>query len=131
MTVEKIAPEARRLLLDYPWPGNVRELENTLCHAMILCDGDRLDAASLPGRILGESESGPGRPLSDLDRMKLADAVREATERLEKRMIVSRLAAQKGNRTATAESLGVSRKTLFNKMRQYELGDADGDSAGA
>ncbi len=125
LTVENISPESRQLLLDYPWPGNVRELENTLCHAMILCDGDCLDAASLPGRILGESDSMPGRPISDLDRMELADAVGEATERLEKRMIVSRLAAHKGNRTATAESLGVSRKTLFNKMRQYGLGDPE------
>ena len=57
--------------------------------------------------------------------MPLADAVKEATERLEKRMIVSRLAANKGSRTTTAESLGVSRKTLFNKMRHYGLGDVD------
>ncbi len=125
LTVENISAESRQLLLDYPWPGNVRELENTLCHAMILCDGDCLDAASLPGRILGEADSMSGRPISDLDRMKLTDAVGEATERLEKRMIVSRLAAHKGNRTATAESLGVSRKTLFNKMRQYGLGDPE------
>ncbi len=131
LTVEKIAPEARQLLLDYPWPGNVRELENTLCHAMILCDGECLDAASLPGRILGETDSRPGRPLSDLDLLQLADAVREATERLEKRMIVSRLAAHRGNRTATAESLGVSRKTLFNKMRHYGLGDPEPDDDAA
>ena len=133
LTVEKIHPETRQLLLDYAWPGNVRELENTLCHAMILCDGESLTTPSLPGRILGEIDAGPRRPISDLDRMKLADAVREATERLEKRMIVSRLAAHKGNRTATAESLGVSRKTLFNKMRQYDLGatEQDDHQAGA
>ncbi len=132
LTVDQITPETRQLLLDYPWPGNVRELENTLCHAMILCDGDSLTAASLPGRILGETDVKSDRPLSDLDRMQLADAVREATERLEKRMIVSRLAAHKGNRTATAESLGVSRKTLFNKMRHYGMGDPEpGDDRGA
>ena len=127
LTVEKVTPEARQLLLDYPWPGNVRELENTLCHAMILCDGESLTASSLPGRILGETETGSKRALSDLDRMQLADAVSQATERLEKRMIVSRLAAHKSNRTATAESLGVSRKTLFNKMRTYGLGDPEPD----
>ncbi len=123
LAVEKIAPDARQLLVDYPWPGNVRELENTLCRSMILCDDDKLKARDLPGRVLGETEGSGARTTSDLDKMPLADAVNEATERLEKRMILSRLAAHKGNRTATAESLGVSRKTLFNKMRQYELGD--------
>lgn len=125
LAVERIVPEARQLLLDYPWPGNVRELENTLCRAMILCDGDVLKAGDLPGRVLGESDDVSARPSSDLDQMSLVNAVTEATERLEKRMILSRLSAHKGNRTATAESLEVSRKTLFNKMRQYQLGDLD------
>ena len=58
---------------------------------------------------------------SDLGRMTLGEAVGEATERLEKMMILARLAEHRGSRTATAESLGVSRKTLFNKMRQYGL----------
>ena len=123
LAIEKIAPDARQLLIDYPWPGNVRELENTLCRSMILCDDNRLKARDLPGRVLGETEGPSTVPSSDLDTMPLADAVNEATERLEKRMIMSRLAAHRGNRTVTAESLGVSRKTLFNKMRQYELGD--------
>ncbi len=125
LAVERIVPEARQLLIDYAWPGNVRELENTLCRAMILCDGDVLKAGDLPGRVLGESNDVSARPSSDLDQMSLANAVNEATERLEKRMILSRLAAHKGNRTATAESLEVSRKTLFNKMRQYQMGDLD------
>ena len=114
------------MLLAYPWPGNVRELENTLCRSMILCDGDALTAADLPARLRGESETGSPVPIvSDLDQMTLGDAVTEATERLEKRMILSRLAASQGNRTLTAKSLGVSRKTLFNKMRQYGLSDDD------
>ena len=131
LAVEKIAPEARQLLIDYSWPGNVRELENTLCRSMILCDNGIMKATDLPRRVLGETSSSTPLPISDLDRMPLAEAVKEATERLEKRMIVSRLSAQKGNRTATADSLGVSRKTLFNKMRQYDLGDVDLSEGGA
>ncbi len=123
LAVETIAPDARQVLIDYPWPGNVRELENTICRAMILCDSDRLTVADLPGRVRGEPEGGIGGPPSDLHQLTLQEAVREASERLEKRMILSRLAELKGSRTATAESLGVSRKTLFNKMRQYSLGD--------
>jgi len=129
LAVESVAPDARQLLCDYAWPGNIRELENTICRAMILCEGGVLTVADLPGRVRGEEE---GRaPRSDLSHLSLADAVAEATERLEKVMILSRLAEHRGSRTATAESLGVSRKTLFNKMRQYGLsGDDSEEGAG-
>jgi two-component system response regulator AtoC len=121
LAVQSIAPDARRLLTDYAWPGNIRELENTVCRAMILCEGDTLTVADLPGRVRGERSGAGSLPASDLSRMTLTEAVSEATERLEKMMILSRLAEHHGSRTATAESLGVSRKTLFNKMRQYGL----------
>ncbi len=130
LAVTAVAPEARQLLCDYPWPGNVRELENTICRAMILCEGETLTVQDLPGRVQGEPGEGSG-PLSrsDLSRLSLADAVAEATERLEKMMITSRLAELRSNRTATAESLGISRKTLFNKMRQYGLSKEESDEA--
>jgi len=121
LAVESIAPDTRQLLCEYDWPGNVRELENTICRAMILCEGDTLTLSDLPGRVRGEPAGNGGTPRSDLSRLSLADAVSEATERLEKVMILSRLAEHQGSRTATAESLGISRKTLFNKMRQYGL----------
>jgi DNA-binding NtrC family response regulator len=121
LAVQAIAPDARRLLIDYDWPGNIRELENTICRAMILCEGDMLTVADLPGRVRGERSDGGFLPASDLSKLTLTEAVAEATERLEKMMILSRLAEHRGSRTATAESLGVSRKTLFNKMRQYGL----------
>jgi two-component system response regulator AtoC len=121
LAVESIDPAARQLLLDYDWPGNIRELENTICRSMILCEGRRLTAADLPPRIRGESPPGEAAA-PDLDRLPLAAAVRQATERLEKRILVARLAEHRGNRTATAESLGISRKTFFNKMRKYYIG---------
>jgi DNA-binding NtrC family response regulator len=121
LSVETIDPDARRLLLQYAWPGNVRELENALCRSMILCDGKVLAVSDLPNRIRGDGPAGAAPAHSDLDEMKLTDAVREAAERLEKRMIASRLEKCRGNRTETAESLGISRKTLFNKLRQYRL----------
>ena len=73
----------------------------------------------------GETDSADASAPRDITKETLTDAVREATEKLERMMIVSRLAELKGNRTATADSLGISRKTLFNKMRQYGLGEGD------
>ncbi len=127
LSVKSISPEARRLLLNYDWPGNVRELENTLCRATILCDGNQLMPSDLPPRIRGELPEESSFSRSDPDRLKLSEAVTEATEKLEKLIIASRLAHHKGNRTATAESLGISRKTLFNKMREYHLSGDEED----
>jgi DNA-binding NtrC family response regulator len=125
LAVKSVSPAARQLLLHYDWPGNVRELENTLCRAMILCDGHTLTPSDLPPRIRGEL---PDRELSsgaEYDEIKLAEAVKEATGRLERMLIISRLAQHQDNRTATAESLGISRKTLFNKMREYGISGED------
>ncbi len=127
LAIRSIRHDARGLLLAYDWPGNVRELENTICRAMVLCDGDILTARDLPGRIRGE-QSGEDASEPSLDRMHLSDAVDEATSRLEKRLITSRLAMFHGNRTATADSLGVSRKTLFNKMRHYLISTDEADA---
>jgi nitrogen regulation protein NR(I) len=130
LAVQSMAPDARRLLCDYDWPGNVRELENTVCRAMILCEGDVLTVADLPGRVRGENAGMDVSLGSDLVRLTLGEAVMQATERLEKMMILSRLAEKRGSRTATAESLGVSRKTLFNKMRQYGMTGEEAEDSG-
>lgn len=122
LAVRAISTDARRLLEIYEWPGNVRELENAVCSAMIMCEDGEVRVQDLPPRVRGE-EGGEATVERDLTKQTLVEAVGEVTERLEKMMILSRLAAMKGNRTATAESLGISRKTLFNKMRQYGLSD--------
>lgn len=122
LAVQSISRDARRLLEIYEWPGNVRELENAVCSAMIMCEDGEVNINDLPPRVRGESE----RDVMierDVTRQTLVEAVGEITQRVEKMMILSRLAAMNGNRTATAESLGISRKTLFNKMRQYGLSD--------
>jgi nitrogen regulation protein NR(I) len=128
LAVRAIALDARQLLIDYSWPGNIRELENTVCRTMIVCEGDTLTLGDLPGRVRGERTDSPPRA-SDLSRLTLTEAVAEATERLEKMMILSRLAEHQGSRTITAESLGISRKTLFNKMRQYGLSGDESDES--
>jgi DNA-binding NtrC family response regulator len=125
LRVGAISQDARRLLEMFDWPGNVRELENAVCSAMIMSEGGTVTTRDLPPRIRGETETTDSSASRDITKGTLADAVREATEKLERMMIVSRLADFNGNRTATADSLGISRKTLFNKMRQYGLGEGE------
>jgi DNA-binding NtrC family response regulator len=133
LAVKSIAPDARRLLQLYEWPGNVRELENAVCSAMVMCESDVVTVKDLPPRVLGDAavemlDAGSHARSSNLTSMPLGEAVKEVTERVEKMMILTRLAEMHNNRTATAESLGISRKTLFNKMRQYGLGSDDLES---
>src|SRR5436305_12367394 len=125
LNIGAISQDARRLLEMFDWPGNVRELENAVCSAMIMSEGGTVTARDLPPRIRGEAETAESSTSRDITKGTIIDAVREATEKLERMMIVSRLADFNGNRTATADSLGISRKTLFNKMRQYELGEGE------
>ncbi len=111
-----VEPEAMDVLARYPWPGNVRELENTLYRALVMAEGPRIAVADLPGRIRGEMAPAAGdatRPLEELSR--------EVTEAFEAAVIRQRLERHGYSRTLTAASLGVSRKTLFNKMRAYDI----------
>jgi DNA-binding NtrC family response regulator len=128
LAVPEVAAEARRLMLAYRWPGNVRELENAVCRAMIMGDGRTLSAADLPESVRGEAPREDEAAEIGVSGLTLDQAVGRETRRLEREMIRARLAAHGGNRTATAESLGVSRKTLFNKMRR--LGLSSGDPGG-
>ncbi len=120
--VHTIADDARRRLLAYSWPGNIRELENTLCQAMILAEGKELEATDLPARLAGGAEAEGARLPRDLGDVTLAEAMVTVAAQIERHLIATRLAEHRGHRTRTAESLGISRKTLFNKMRQHAIG---------
>ena len=118
-----VSPEAMEALLDYGWPGNVRELENVIYEAMVLSDDPILAESSLPLRIRSgqavPSESPPFETAGDT----LRDAAQSAAGNAEKALIEKALRESGGNRTLAALALGVSRKTLFNKMKGLGIRD--------
>ena len=107
--IEEVTETAMKALCEHSWRGNVRELENCIERSVILCDGNRLDADDLR---LDEGGLGPARgaDLDDAD-MTLRD--------MEKELILRRLNLTHGNRTRAAEMLGISVRTLRNKINQY------------
>jgi two-component system, NtrC family, response regulator AtoC len=111
-----VCTEALSLLVGYSWPGNVRELENALEHALAMATGPVIGPAELPLRVTGE---GPDAGLAKSG--TLQETVARAQCVLEARLIRQALRDTGGNRTLTAELLGVSRKTLFNKMSQLGI----------
>jgi two-component system, NtrC family, response regulator AtoC len=109
VSVSGIDTEAIRMLQSYPFPGNVRELENIVERAAILTDSETLRAADFAflsgGPVTADPE--PAGSLRDL----------------EKRAIIAALRRHEGKRQATSDELGITRRTLLNKIKEYGLRD--------
>ncbi len=107
--VQGVTPAAMEVLQGYAWPGNIRELRNTVERAMILADGDVLTEEHLP------PEMQPDGPEAAALRLPLGLALDE----VEKDYILATLQRNGGNKARTAELLGISEKTLYNKLNRY------------
>ncbi|NQU38974.1 MAG: sigma-54-dependent Fis family transcriptional regulator, partial [Lentisphaerae bacterium] len=117
--LDGITPEAITILASYSWPGNVRELRNTIEKMVVLTRADRLTARDIPANIReAVRAAGPSVVLPSGDTMHGGDSL-AATEQ---RMIMATLRKVNGNRTKAAEELGISRRTLHRKLKQYETG---------
>jgi DNA-binding NtrC family response regulator len=115
----ELTDEAVAALKHHRWPGNVRELENTIERACILSDTMRLEPSDLG---LGPKANDDSDALQELDLSgTLSDVAHRVLRLVERRKIQSALAANDGNKSRTAEDLGVSYKTLLNKMKEYTL----------
>ncbi|MBL0715495.1 MAG: sigma-54-dependent Fis family transcriptional regulator [Desulfosarcina sp.] len=108
--VVSISPEVVKILVEYDFPGNVRELEHIIERAVILVDGKTIERKHLPVRFLQELK--PAGPSVPREFSTLAE--------LEKRYIVEVLEATKGNKSKTAEILGISRAALWRKLKQLK-----------
>jgi DNA-binding NtrC family response regulator len=121
--VEQVAPEAMAALLEYTWPGNIRELENLMERVVLLAEGDTIRLEDLPGPRPGAPTSPPDEGLEE---MGLKEYVRVHTAKLERARIVRVLEAEDYNVTRAARKLGISRKSLQTKMKEYGLRHATG-----
>ena len=106
--IEAVTAGAMEALCRYRWPGNVRELENVVYRAGLVTRGSVIDDSALPAKLL----QGPVRP----PRLTADKSLQAQTEEL----IDEALAAAKGNITDAARRLGISRSTLYRKLRSRE-----------
>jgi len=117
-----LSDEALQLLMDYAWPGNVRELENTLHRAVLLASGDDigLEAILLTGASLS---SGAARAAGEVshrgDGAGGSELVGRTVSDVERDLIIDTVQHCLGNRTHAATILGISIRTLRNKLKQY------------
>lgn len=113
----------------YKWPGNIRELENTMERLLILTEANTIRLEDLPFNIqmaekqTEEESSSSAAPRANLTNMTL--------EEMEKNHILQMLAFQQGNKTKTAKALGITIKTLYNKLHRYGLLEKNKQQAAA
>ncbi len=104
--VEGFDRAAIQALLDHPWPGNIRELQHTIEKAVIFCEGTEITPAALQLRS---------------DSPAPAVSAPTTLEEMERRMIREAIDRQNGNLSAVAVELGITRQTLYNKLKRYKL----------
>jgi DNA-binding NtrC family response regulator len=114
--IARISPKVNELFLDYSWPGNVRELENYIERAVVTAKGSVLTPRDFPRELTF------GRIRKSSKEAEVGSTIHQA----ERELILKTLEAQVGNRTKAAEILGISTRTLRNKLREYGLKDAGG-----
>ena len=121
--VTEISPETLECLRRHHWPGNVRELRNVLERAVILAGEGSIELKNLPAFLQNRTAAVPGAapappvPAEDPDGVKFQ--IGTTVEEAEKGLILRTLEHTKNNKTKAAEILGISLKTLHNKLKEY------------
>lgn len=108
--VEAVSRGAMQALLAYPWPGNVRELRNVVEHAFIVGEGAVIDVQDLTPELRGELPPGDDELVQD-----------RPLQQLERNRILAALSKHNGKKAQAAEELGMSRSTLWRKLRELHL----------
>jgi two-component system response regulator HydG len=109
--IHDFSSEAMRVLLDYPWPGNVRELENSIEHAVVLAKGELIEVADLPSGI-SKARASVGETGATFQKTIVHN---------EKRLLQEVLAECGWNKKLAAKRLGISRSTLYDKIKKYDI----------
>ena len=123
VSIARIDDSLLEALVGYPWPGNVRELENVVQRAVIYCRDGKLTARQLPSHILAGAAGPTNDPTVRLERvdMPAEQTLSRQVALTEKEIIEQALLENNYSKTRTAEALGISRVTLYNKLKKYDV----------
>ena len=116
--IEGIDSRARSALYKYDWPGNIRQLRNCIESAVVMCEGKIVTLDDLPPTISQSSQE-------DVIQVPVGITMDEA----EKIIILQNLAVNKGNKTKTADILGIGRKTLHRKLDEWNEGGDENETS--
>jgi len=111
--INNVSPEVMAAFSHYDWPGNIRELENVLERMVLMSETDTLTLDQLPAEIRGT--------VTTVESPTLKEKIDTISQVTEKQMIIDALNKTNQNRTRAAKLLGISRRTLQNKIKEYSL----------
>ncbi|MFC1677260.1 sigma-54-dependent transcriptional regulator [Planctomycetota bacterium] len=112
--VTGITRQAEKILMNYDWPGNIRQLRNCIRTMVVMCESNRLEVQDVPPEI--------HQPRHLLTGSKaIGDLAGVALDELEKQAIIDTLAKTNNNREKAAEILGIGERTLYRKIKEYNL----------
>jgi two-component system, NtrC family, response regulator HydG len=116
-TITAVTPAVRKAIMAYSWPGNVRELRNTI-ESMVVLDSDgQLDLDDMTEDLQAFTSSAKGDGTSGVDSL-----VGQSLEEIDKHYILETLKRCNGNREEAARQLGIGERTLYRKLKEYNLG---------
>ena len=118
--------EVLKVFLNYPWPGNLREMRNVIRRGILLSNGKTISLSSLPPELVFAKkfnflETAEDEQDLETENQKSISLLKNAAAGAEASILRKVLEDVKYNRTKAAQELGIDRKTLFNKMKQYDL----------
>jgi two-component system response regulator HydG len=111
-SVKGFLPKTMDIMVRYDWPGNVRELENVIERSVLLCRSEFISPGDLPPLVQGAG---------DKEQSLVSVPQGMTLKEVEKEVIIQTLSDTNGSRTQTARILGISRKTLQNKLKEYDI----------
>ncbi len=123
--VTGITDAAQTILSNFDWPGNIRQLLNCIRTMVVMCDRDKLDVQDIPPDIAQRPQLAPGTPertgtgLAGLSGFPQGGG--PTLNEIEKQAITDTLAKTKGNREKAAKILGIGERTLYRKIKEYNL----------
>ena len=128
--VRSIEAAARRSLLAHDWPGNVRELRNALERAVVLAEGETIDASDLPASLRSSDAALPPADAA-IAGLAYADARSRALSAFERSFLSAALQRHGGNVSAAARALGLHRQSLQKMLRRHGISAADAVTGGS
>ena len=108
--IKEVSPEALKFLIQYSWPGNVRELKSTFEYAFVSCNGESILPQHLPTELTKRRPAGKTEHTSS-----------ESLEKIKKQRLIEALRKSGGNQSEAARILGISRTSVWNQIRKFNI----------
>jgi PAS domain S-box-containing protein len=118
-SIGTISPEAMEMLMVYSWPGNVRELQNTIEYAFVLCRGKEITPEHLPPKVASGAAKDVGTTVAGTPDLRGAHGAKDDAS--QRQRLIDALRRTQGHQSKAAALLGISRVTLWKRMKKYGI----------